>query len=59
MVMPMCSNGINDIFENSTWDLKTLTEYCFKTYGVRPIVDIVEKTYGGKNLKAASNIIFR
>ncbi|VVC30216.1 Alpha/Beta hydrolase fold,Peptidase S28 [Cinara cedri] len=58
MVMPLCSNGINDIFENLTWDFQKNSDYCFNTFGVRPVADIVEKTYGGKNLIAASNIIF-
>lgn len=59
MVMPMCSNGVDDIFEKRPWNFDEFSEICQKTYGVLPAIDIVEKTYGGKNLKAASNIIFR
>lgn len=59
MVMPMCSDGIHDIFERKPWNFTEVAEYCLKTFGVRPNVDIIEKTYGGKNLNAASNIIFR
>lgn len=59
MIMPMCSDGIDDIFEKHPWNFNEITENCLKTYGVRPAFDIIEKTYGGKNLKAASNIIFR
>lgn len=59
MVMPMCSNGIDDIFEKNPWNFNEFAENCLKTYGVRSAIDIIEKTYGGKNLKAASNIIFR
>lgn len=55
----MCSDGITGIFDKITWDLEKNTEYCVKTFGVRPVIDIIEKTYGGKNLNAASNIIFR
>lgn len=59
MVMPMCSNGIEDIFERSPWDPEENAKYCLKTFGVRPSVFTIEKTYGGKKLNAASNIIFR
>jgi len=59
MVMPMCSNGINDIFERQDWDFKAIAKYCFDVYGVQPDIYTIEKTYGGKNLNAASNIIFR
>lgn len=59
MVMPMCSNGITDIFEEIPWNFDEIEKNCLQTYGVRPIIDIIKKTYGGKNLKAASNIIFR
>jgi len=59
MVMPMCSNGIKDIFEKKPWNFEENARYCFKTYGVQPSIYTIEKTYGGKNLIAASNIIFR
>lgn len=59
MVMPMCSNGIKDIFEKKPWDFEEYAKYCQKTYNVRPIVDIIEKMYGGKHLNDSSNIIFR
>lgn len=59
MVMPMCSNGVKDIFERKPWNFEEYAKFCYKTFGVRPVVDIIEKTYGGKNLNAASNIIFR
>lgn len=59
MVMPLCSNGIKDIFEKQPWDIDENIKHCLNTYNVKPAVDIVEKTYGGKHLKSASNIIFR
>lgn len=55
----MCSNGVKDIFERKPWNFEEYAKFCYKTFGVRPVVDIIEKTYGGKNLNAASNIIFR
>nr|XP_028581795.1 lysosomal Pro-X carboxypeptidase [Podarcis muralis] len=58
MVMPMCSDGINDMFEPENWDLKTYSDECFKTWGVRPRPDWISTLYGGKNISAHSNIIF-
>ncbi|XP_050520084.1 lysosomal Pro-X carboxypeptidase [Daktulosphaira vitifoliae] len=58
MVMPMCSNGIKDIFENSPWNISEYTQQCFNKYGVRPALNTIEKIYGGKNLNGVSNIIF-
>lgn len=59
MVMPMCSNGVTDMFEVKPWNFEDNAKYCFEIFGVRPQTDIIEKIYGGKNLNAASNIIFR
>ncbi|XP_025411982.1 lysosomal Pro-X carboxypeptidase-like isoform X1 [Sipha flava] len=58
MVMPMCSNGKDDIFENKPWNFEDYAKYCQKTYKVQPSVDIIEKIYGGKHIKDSSNIIF-
>lgn len=59
MVMPMCSNGIKDIFEKKPWNFEEYATWCQKTYQVQPSIDIIEKIYGGKNLNGVSNIIFR
>lgn len=60
MIMPMCTyGGDEDIFEPYRWNFETYAKYCKYTYGFRPKTDLIEKEYGGKNLKAASNIIFR
>lgn len=60
MIMPLCTKGgEDDIFEAYPWDFEGYVEYCENRYGVKPTTDDVEKQYGGKNLKAASNIIFR
>ncbi|XP_007440930.1 lysosomal Pro-X carboxypeptidase [Python bivittatus] len=58
MVMPMCSDGINDMFEPQKWDFRTYSEDCFKTWGVRPRPSWIPTLYGGKNISAHSNIIF-
>lgn len=60
MIMPMCTNGgDDDMFEVNPWDFETFALHCEETYGVKPTTDLVEKQYGGKNLKSTSNIIFR
>lgn len=60
MVFPDCANGgEDDIFEPNPWNFEEHVQTCEKKYGVRPIADTIEKQYGGKNLKAASNIVFR
>ncbi|MBN3293335.1 PCP carboxypeptidase, partial [Polypterus senegalus] len=33
MVMPMCSDGINDMFEPQQWDLKAFSDECYKQFG--------------------------
>ncbi len=59
MVMPMCSDGQHDMFMNITWNLTAYQEDCFKQFGVRPDPYWVETAYGGKNIEAHSNIVFR
>ena len=58
MVMPMCSDGVNDIFENQPWDLDAYTEKCMKKWKVKPRPMMVPLIYGGKNITASSNIVF-
>lgn len=58
MVMPMCNNG-TDMFDPSPWDFPAWSDYCFQTYQVRPRLDWATTVYGGTNIGAASNIIFR
>ncbi|XP_070800156.1 lysosomal Pro-X carboxypeptidase [Pituophis catenifer annectens] len=58
MVMPMCSDGINDMFEPQKWDFHSYSESCFKAWGVRPRPSLIPTIYGGKNISAHSNIIF-
>lgn len=60
MIMPFCANGgEDDLFEPYPWDFESYAQYCEDKYGIKPTTDLVEKIYGGKNLKSASNIIFR
>lgn len=60
MIMPLCTNGgEDDIFESYPWNFESYAQYCEEKYEARPTTDLVEKEYGGKDLRAASNIIFR
>lgn len=59
MVMPICSDGINDMFDPEPFDLKAYVEDCRKRWGVQTQVDKVKTLYGTRSdLLAASNIIF-
>lgn len=59
MVMPMCADGMNDMFEPSEWNFNQVSDDCYKQFKVRPRVDAVLKLYNGKHISTASNIIFR
>lgn len=59
MVMPQCSDGVTDMFPAQPWDLKMLEQACMAEYGVAPQPYLVETMYGGKNISAHSNIVFR
>ncbi|XP_059489332.1 lysosomal Pro-X carboxypeptidase [Neocloeon triangulifer] len=60
MVMPVCSDGVNDMFEAKPWDLNKYSADCTKKFAwVKPQPDLVAKRYGGREMaKLSSNIIF-
>nr|XP_022323280.1 lysosomal Pro-X carboxypeptidase-like [Crassostrea virginica] len=58
MVAPSCSTGKTDMFEKSDWDFSAYTNGCLKNWKVKPNINWIETQYWGKNLSAASNIIF-
>jgi lysosomal Pro-X carboxypeptidase len=58
MVLPVCSNGVTDMFEDNPWNVSALTETCLKNWKVSPELYKAEYMYGGKNISTASNIIF-
>ncbi|XP_055972155.1 lysosomal Pro-X carboxypeptidase [Sorex fumeus] len=58
MVMPFCSNGINDMFEPHPWSLKEFSDDCYKQWHVRPRPSWIPTLYGGKNISSHTNIIF-
>uniref|UniRef100_A0A8C5EBN4 Lysosomal Pro-X carboxypeptidase n=1 Tax=Gouania willdenowi TaxID=441366 RepID=A0A8C5EBN4_GOUWI len=58
MVMPMCTDGVHDMFEPEEWNFQAFSEECYGMFGVRPRADWAETVYGGKEVKAHSNIVF-
>ena len=59
MVMPLCTDGVQDMFEPQAWDFQAFSDECQALFGVRPRASWAETLYGGKELSAHSNIIFR
>lgn len=59
MVMPMCTDGVNDMFEPAEWNFKDYNNTCFKKYSVSPQPYMVCRQYGCKNLSTVTNINFR
>ncbi|XP_021927130.1 lysosomal Pro-X carboxypeptidase isoform X2 [Zootermopsis nevadensis] len=58
MVMPMCSDGHNDMFEVQIWDFAKYSETCYKKWKVRPDEKRAVRFYGGKDISTATNIVF-
>lgn len=58
MVMPMCANNNNTMFRTSNWDFKKVSDDCYKQFHLIPRPYDIVMRYGGRNLEAASNIIF-
>ncbi|KAK0088072.1 hypothetical protein PV325_013260 [Microctonus aethiopoides] len=58
MVMPMCNDGINDMFEPQEWNFAEYASGCQKLYNVTPNPDIICQTYGCSDLSTVTNIIF-
>lgn len=58
MVMPFCANSSDTMYRTTTWDLKAFSEKCYKRFHLIPKPYDIELRYGGKNIHAASNIIF-
>lgn len=59
MVMPMCTDGVSDMFEPAEWSFKAYNDTCFKKYSVSPQPQLVCRQYGCKNLSTVTNINFR
>lgn len=58
MVMPFCANSSDTMYRTTTWDLKAFSEKCYKRFHLIPKPYDIELRYGGRNIHAASNIIF-
>ncbi|XP_037232844.1 lysosomal Pro-X carboxypeptidase isoform X1 [Falco biarmicus] len=58
MVMPMCTDGVNDMFEPQKWDFDAFSDQCYRFWGVRPRPSWILSMYGGKNISSYSNIVF-
>jgi len=59
MVMPMCSDGVTDMFEPTAWNYTSYEQNCLEKFGLRPRPDMAALVYGGRNIRASSNIVFR
>uniref|UniRef100_A0A3Q0TFM0 Lysosomal Pro-X carboxypeptidase n=1 Tax=Amphilophus citrinellus TaxID=61819 RepID=A0A3Q0TFM0_AMPCI len=58
MVMPMCTDGVQDMFEPEEWNFQAFSDECYAMFGVRPRADWAGAVYGGKEISSHSNIIF-
>lgn len=58
MVMPLCSDGVNDMFPETKWDFNEFAKECQRTSKVTPLKHWAEEMYGGKKIDSHSNIIF-
>ncbi|XP_011260887.1 lysosomal Pro-X carboxypeptidase [Camponotus floridanus] len=58
MVMPMCTDGTNDMFEPATWNFDDYNNTCFKKYSVSSQPHLACQQYGCKNLDTVTNIHF-
>ena len=58
--MPFCSNGISDMFEPYQWRVEEFAEECKgKFFGLEMKRTWIKELFGGKDITAFSNIIFR
>lgn len=56
--MPVCADGVTDMFEKRDFNLTSISEKCVSDYGISPDADAAIREWGGRDLSAASNIIF-
>jgi lysosomal Pro-X carboxypeptidase len=59
MVMPMCFDGKNDMFEKAAWNETAFVLDCQTRWKVTPRPQMADIMYGSKSLFGASNIVFR
>jgi len=58
MVMPICADGEHDMFEAQRWDLSEFSRGCLARWRTRPEPYKMQHVYGGRELGAATNIVF-
>ncbi|CAN8004404.1 unnamed protein product, partial [Ixodes hexagonus] len=58
LVMPVCGDGVTDMFYPFTWNYTEVTAKCQQRFGVTPDLYKSVMLYGGDNLATASNIVF-
>lgn len=58
MVMPMCADGVQDMFEPEEWNFQAFSDECNAMFGVRPRADWAGTVFGGKDITYHSNILF-
>ena len=46
MVFPMCSNGIEDMFEPQEWDYEAYRQNCFNEFKIYPRKEWATINYG-------------
>lgn len=51
MVMPICADGVHDMFPPQQWNMQTYADKCFKKYGVHPRPANALLNYGGEFLE--------
>jgi len=56
--MPMCTDGVNDMFEPAEWNFKEYNNTCFKKYSVSSQPYLACQQFGCKNLNTVTNINF-
>ncbi|KAL6081664.1 hypothetical protein STEG23_005571, partial [Scotinomys teguina] len=59
IILPFCTNGVDDMFEPRTWDLDKYSDDCYKQWGVRSRPSWIATMYGGEDIRSHSNIVFR
>jgi len=58
MVMPLCSNHKQDMFEAQAWNLTEYSQGCLARWRTAPEPFKMQHVYGGRDVGAATNIVF-
>lgn len=58
MIMPICSDGVNDMFEPQSFNVTAYTKDCKRRWGVTSQKDKVRTLYGDADMNSYTNIIF-